>query len=121
MKDIADNKTSDLLPSAKRGRGKPKKYTDETARKAARAEAARARRSKEKTMTEFEKIQSKNADVIHTLDYFGLANVTHMSDEHLRKFNVLLDHWQKISADELLKRNTKRMNDLDDQDKGLPI
>lgn len=64
-------------------------------------------------MTEFEKIQNKNAEVIHTLEYFGLANVTHMSDSDLRKFNVLLDHWQKISGDELLKRNTTRMNSLD--------
>ncbi len=64
-------------------------------------------------MTEYEKLQAKNAEMINALDYFGLANVTHMTDADLRKFNVLLDHWQKISGDELLKRNTARMTALD--------
>lgn len=66
-------------------------------------------------MTEFEKLQAKNETMINALEYFGLANITHMSDEHLRRFNVLLDHWQKLSGDELLKRNTARMQKLDDE------
>lgn len=72
-------------------------------------------------MTEFEKIQNKNAEVIHTLEYLGVANITHMSDSDLRRFNVLLDQFQQISGAELLKRNTARMQKLDDEQREQSI
>lgn len=50
MKDPADHVTADLIPAAeeKRGKGRPAKYHDDDAKKAAAAEAAKRYRDKKR-------------------------------------------------------------------------